>query len=29
VCATESRTSADISAYALALGDVLKSVRAA
>jgi glycine dehydrogenase subunit 1 len=29
VCATESRTSADINAYALALADALKSVRAA
>jgi hypothetical protein len=29
VCATESRTSADINAYAVALADVLKSVRAA
>jgi glycine dehydrogenase subunit 1 len=29
VCATESRTSADISAYAQALGEVLKNARAA
>jgi glycine dehydrogenase subunit 1 len=29
VCATESRTRADINAYALALGEVLKNVRAA
>jgi glycine cleavage system P protein (glycine dehydrogenase) subunit 1 len=29
VCATESRTSAEISAYALALGEVLKNARAA
>jgi glycine dehydrogenase subunit 1 len=29
VCATESRTSADINAYAVALADALKNVRAA
>jgi hypothetical protein len=29
VCATETRSSADIAAYAAALGDVLKAQRAA